>query len=268
MASEYVVSTDHVEYRHDATQRAVLTDADVATFAPLLDVTIPADISLPPRAAKDRSAVWFMDTRIEGADPVTFRFFWGGQSYWGVDKNCIYWFYYRRKPQIKIINSGDPKSFHFLDEPFGAYSRIYALDDKHVYCAGHIVRGADPATFRNVPKDRPIPSTPSGRSDTETKSDFYRDDQSIFLYGRKLKEIDAPTFILFQYSGWGNNLYAIDKHQAYCMFAAPPDLPVSGSYFGILLAEHYETGTRFQQVREYIASRSDLKGYWFSREGS
>jgi hypothetical protein len=94
--------------------------------------------------------------------------------------------------------------------------RQYALDDRHVYYYGRIVKSADPKPFRNLPIDHLTSAAQAEQAnEASIRNDFFRDDTYIYFYGRKLKEVDAASFILFQYPGFAN-IYGIDKEHAYC----------------------------------------------------
>jgi hypothetical protein len=267
MPAYYTRNDNRIEYEHHYTGRHFLMDVDLSTFTPLTDPIVTGYFSGWHFAAKDRNSVWFMTQRLDEVDPASFRYFFGGQCHWGIDHKRIYCFYPGKKPKAKIIRSGDPQSFRFLnDEPYSAYMRRYALDDKHVYYHGRIVRSADPRTFGNIAKDCLLLSgQPEHNNEERSRSDFYRDDTSVFFWGRKLKEVDAASFIVFQDAG--GTIYAIDKEHAYCSYGTTlPERAISNTPLGLLPMSDVKTENRFRQVRDYVASRTDLNGYWFSED--
>ncbi len=259
MAVQYTIEAEGVVYTHHYTGRQVLQDADTATFTPLVDpVALGSANEDWHFAGKDRNSVWFMSRRIEEADPETFRYFFGGQCHWGVDSSHVFAFYPGSKPRVKIAKSTAAKSFRFLDEPFGAYMRSYALNEHRVYYFGRWVRGADPATFRNIPKDR--------LNDQSARSDIYRDDRFAYYFGRKLAGLDPDALIVFHYPSLGSRVYALDRERAYRVdpTTRTPGRDVSGTPLTVITPEEVRTLPQYQQVRDYIAQRTDLSDYWFS----
>lgn len=257
---QYTIEDGRVVYTHHYTGRQVLETADASTFMPLYDpVVTGSDKETWHFAGKDRAAVWFMHRRVDEADAASFRYFFGGQCHWGFDRSNVFAFYPEAKPGLKVAKSPVSETLRFLDEPFGGYMRRYALDDRRVYYHGRWVRGADPATFRNLPTEQPGESAAS--------SDVYRDDRHAYYFGRKLEGIDPSALVIFRCPGLGHRTYAIDRENAYRVDATTRTRgrDVSGTPFTRLTHDEVSTLPQLDDVRAYLARRTDLFDYWFNR---
>jgi hypothetical protein len=135
MAAQYRLENGSIIHRHHYTGETILADVDSHSFRIIFDSTIyqspgvdawfagkPVDIKNDWFAA-DRSAVWFMNRRIEGADPASFRGYYGGQCKWGSDRSRVWCFYVAANPGVKPMPKADPSSFGFLNEDFSSYVR-------------------------------------------------------------------------------------------------------------------------------------------------
>ncbi len=255
----YSIEGNRVFYTHHYTGRQELHGADASTFVPLQDPIVEGTNREDWHfAGKDRASVWFMTRRIEEADASSFRYFHGGQCKWGADQSHVFALYVSDKPRAKVAKSKVSQSLHFLDEPFGAYMRTYALTEQRVYYYGRWVRGADPKTFRTILVDRS--GQPPGRSGV------YRDDRFAYYYGRKLAEIDPDALIIFQPAS-SNRRYATDREQVYSVGSTTrtPGRDISGTPMTRITHAEVRAEPRYQPVRDYLARRTDLTDYWFSR---
>ncbi len=125
--------------------------------------------------AKDKFQVYFQDSIVTYADPLTFR----TQEFpYGQDKN-------NRYDGVKKLNIKDPDSFESLQ--FG-----FTKDKFNVYNNGNIVEDADPATFEFI-----------------TGSMWAKDKKSYFFQGKAIPFIDYNSFRYLDYH------YAIDKNNVY-----------------------------------------------------
>jgi hypothetical protein len=92
MAAQYRLENRSVIHQHHYTGETILADADVHSFRVIVDSTIyqspgvearfagkPVDIQNDWFAA-DSNSGWFMNRRIDGADPASFRGYYGGRS--------------------------------------------------------------------------------------------------------------------------------------------------------------------------------------------
>jgi DKNYY family len=256
----YSIERGQVFYTHHYVGKRLLAEADAATFTPLID-PIQARTQQPDWhfAGKDRTSVWFMHTRIDDAAAASFRFFHGGQCRWGADDSHIFCLYVSERPRVKVVKAIAAGGLRFLDEPVGAYMRQYALTNQRVYFYGRWVRGADPVTFRNIPKDRlDEPPEPSG---------VYRDDRFAYYFGRKLEGIAPDDLLVFHPPTSMSRVYAIDRDGVYCVDATSrtKGRDVSGTPMTRLTHEEVRTEPRYQPVRDYLARRTDLTDYWFNR---
>jgi len=88
--------------------------------------------------SKDDAAVFYVYTKISGADPASFTTIWGDSSPEDVNytKDKTYVFY-----KDKILPEVNVPGFKIVGLGYGA-------DGRHVYFQGRIVKGADPATFK------------------------------------------------------------------------------------------------------------------------
>lgn len=254
----FTVEAGEVFFSHHATGRRRLDGADAATFEPLADPIVEGtDREAWRLVGRDRASVWFMGLRIPEADPASFRTFHGGQCHWAVDRAHVFALYVGAAPRAKVAASRATASFRFLDEPFGAYMRAYALTDERVYYFGRWVRGADPATFRRLAKDR--------FDDPPAWSDVYRDDAAAYFYGRRLEGVDPDALVVFHHPSLGSRVYAVDREHAYCVDTTRTrGQDVSGTPMTRLDLEAVRHEPRFAQVRAYLARRPDLVGYWFN----
>lgn len=109
-----------------------------------------------------QSISWFMNRRIDGADPASFRGYYGGQCKWGSDHSHVWCFYVAAHPKVKPLTKADPSSFGFLIEEFSPYVRQYARDARYVYYYGRRVLGAEPGSFCSYEQDYFVPKSPSG----------------------------------------------------------------------------------------------------------
>lgn len=210
----YTIEGDRVFYTHHYVGRCLLDGADAASFTTLTDPTVVGtDKQNAHYAGKDRTSVWFMSTRIDGADVASFRYFHGGQCKWGADASHLFCLYVDGRPSVKVVKSKEVDSLRFLDEPRGAYMRQYALTDRRVYYYGRWVRGADPRTFRRMLKDRP--------GEGSALSDFHRDDRCAYLHGRKLDGVDPDELVIFHMPGLGHEVYAFVGDQVYVADSIP-----------------------------------------------
>lgn len=255
----YAVEGFNVYFTHHATGRCRLEGANAATFEALVDpVVVGTDRSEWRLAGHDGESVWYMNQRVPQADPSSFRYFHGGQCQWGADRGHIFAFYPGSKPRVVAVASRLGSTLRFLDESFDAYMRKYALTNERVYYFGRWVRGADPSSFRNLSKDR---------LGAVESSDLYRDDRHAYYFGRKLDGIDPDALILFHHPSPMSRVYAVDRESVYCVDATTrtKGRDVSGTPMTRLTHEEVRTEPRYQQVRDYLAHRVDLRDYWFNR---
>jgi hypothetical protein len=246
LAARYTINGDRVEYEHHYTGRQLLTGADSRTFTVLDDPAMKGYFAGWHFAAKDRDSVWFMSRKLEGADPATFKYYFGGQCQWGTDRDRIYCFYLSAKPSFKAISSGDPESFRFLeDEPEGAYMRQYALDAKHVYYYGRRVAKARPRQFENVAKDQ--------LEEGFATSDYYWGSGSVFFAGKRVAAADPSTIRAFHLPGLGHNVYAFDQAAFF--------------HAGQRLADPAVLIQENREIAAYVAARPELRDAYWSRMG-
>jgi len=162
MAAQYRLKNGSVIHQHHYTGHTILAGADVHSFRIIVDPTIyqlpgvdarfagkPADIENDWFAA-DSNSVWFMNRRIDGADPASFRGYYGDQCKWVSDHSHVWCFYVAAHPKVKLLPKADPSSFGFLIEEFSPYVRQYARDARYVYYYGRRVLGAEPATRKTI----------------------------------------------------------------------------------------------------------------------
>src|SRR5262245_40319029 len=172
MAAQYRFQNGSVIHQHHYTGETILADVDIGSFRIIVDSTIyqspglearfagrPVDIQNDYFAA-DRNSVWFMNRRIDGADPTSFRGYYGGQCKWGSDHSRVWCFYVDAKPKVKSMPKADPSSFGFLIEDFSPYVRQYARDARYVYYYGRRVLGAEPGNFSSYEQDYFLPDDP------------------------------------------------------------------------------------------------------------
>jgi hypothetical protein len=171
--------------------------------------------------AKDEKYVYCNDSVLAGADPATFSFIFGQwsiasgdyQFQYGKDQNHVY-------SDCKIIQGADPSTFQLFLDKLGNYTEYakdkntayfddspivipstattssstssfvglsgwpgyYATDDMHVFAAGKIIPGADPATFSVLLE--------ANGSD----SVFAKDKNHAYVDGQMLSGVDLSTF--------------------------------------------------------------------------
>lgn len=248
-APGYTIEDGQVFYTHHYVGRQRLEGADPATFTPATDpIVAGTDKEDWHFAGKDHTSVWFMHVPIPVADAASFRYFHGGQCKWATDRAHIFCLYVDARPRVKVVKTKTPAGFRFADEPFGAYMRQYARDDRRVYFYGRLVRGADPRSFRPLPEDRfdepPIPS------------EVYRDERAVFYVGREIVGVRPDDLVVFHAPSPMSRLYALDRDRAY---------RVDGGRFDPITPDELATRPQLQDVRDYLARRSDLSGYWFNR---
>ncbi len=131
---QYSIEGSQVFYTHHYVGRQLVIGADAATFTPLTDPILSnTDKQDWHFAGRDRASMWFVHTRIDEADPASFRYFHGSQRRWWTDASHIFCLYVSERPRVKVVKSSAAGSFRFLDEPLGAYTRQYALSDQRVY---------------------------------------------------------------------------------------------------------------------------------------
>jgi DKNYY family len=207
MAAQYRLENRSVIHQHHYTGETILADADVHSFRVIVDSTIyqspgvearfagkPVDIQNDWFAA-DSNSVWFMNRRIDGADPASFRGYYGGQCKWGSDRSRVWCFYVDANPKVKPMPKADPSSFDFLFEDFSPYVRQYARDARYVYYYGRRVLGAEPGSFCSYEQDYFLPNDPV-RFPFKSRSNYYHcaTSNAVWYAGRQLKHADAATF--------------------------------------------------------------------------
>jgi hypothetical protein len=216
MAAQYRLENGSIIHQHHYTGETILADVDLDSFRIILDPTIhqspgldawfggkPVDIRNDWFAA-DRRAVWFMNRRIDGADPASFRGYYGGQCKWGSDHSRVWCFYVAAKPGVKPMPKADPSSFGFLNEDFSSYVRQYARDARYVYYYGRRVLGAEPGRFSSYEQDHFLVPDDPARFRLKPRSDYYHcaTSNAVWYAGRQLKHADAASFRAIQ-GGFG-----------------------------------------------------------------
>ena len=139
---------------------------------------------------KDNTNVWTLGGKIKDVDAKTFEVCDNGKhslgkkcdnktGIWyelfvpygfGKDKNNVYYYNYRGKPNI--VKNTSPKTFVSLDDNYFGY------DEKNVYCGIRILQKADPKTWKKF-------------------KDLYhysKDKKVIYYFNRIIKEADSETF--------------------------------------------------------------------------
>jgi len=254
MAAQYRLENSSVIHQHHYTGETILAGADVHSFRMIVDSTIyqtpgvaarfagkPVDIQNDYFAA-DRNSVWFMNRRIDGADPASFRGYYGGQCKWGSDHSRVWCFYVAANPKVKPMPKADPSSFGFLIEDFSPYVRQYARDARYVYYYGRRVLGAEPSSFSSYEQDYFLPNDPV-RFPFKSRSWYYHcaTSNAVWYAGRQLKHADAATFRAIE-GGFGVDVSGFWKE----IYKLPLE--------DVLKSEH---------LNAYVSARPELtQDYW------
>jgi hypothetical protein len=186
MEPRYVIEGDRVLYRHSLAAE-VLQGAHAATFVQVHDETAPP--GLHPLVGHDQHVVWYAATRVDGADPATFRFFVGDTCDWGCDAAHVYCFVEGRRLGTRVIavDAKDAATLRFPQCPAAGVARGYMLTDSRVFWEGCAVRGADPATFENLPLDV--------IGGVRRASSLYRDRAAVYCCGKVMKGVDRDLSV-------------------------------------------------------------------------
>jgi hypothetical protein len=208
LSSEYSKDKDTVYYRWISPGRfwvVEMPSADPATFEVL-------DFNL----AKDANSVWRTDVPIEGADAATAQVVNAGWVW--KDRDCVYY-------QFTRLDGADPETFRYLSQAFYADAKQvywsstrlegadvktfrtfgddtpYAADTRHVWFGDSRMPGIDAGSFRLL------------------HNHVFADKDGVYVSGRALPIIDAEmtTFrkvAALDAGGWGCVLFR-DAGRAY-----------------------------------------------------
>lgn len=215
--------------RHAFHEGYIIEGADGATFK-----------YLGKGYAVDAKHVFCYDTIMPTADPKTFKvrgyyltedindYYWNGNAIHVADKKTFVvigdidsWetTWAKDKENAYFMGSdpvplADFDSFHPIKGEFGAHSGSYAADKYKVYFENHIVKGADPATFREVNfwvgQDKYriyckwIPTNVRDYTKLKRIGAMFTDGEHI--YNEDLKELEGADLSTFNHLG--SNWYA------------------------------------------------------------
>jgi hypothetical protein len=119
----------------------------------------------------DQDGGWRRHTEeVRGADAPTFRAL---ENVYAVDKDAAYLFGRR-------VARADPSTFRVIDRMQG----LYSADKAHVFYEGHVLPGADGATFRRV------------------RDDWFRDAKRLYWLGHEVVGADPESFQFFLTASW------------------------------------------------------------------
>ena len=132
--------------------------------------------------ASDNNYVYYYDTPIHGADPLSFKVL----GDYGIDDNHVYY-------EDTQIQGADPATFSLLDGGSGAYAK----DDAQVYYEGSKIIGADATNFKLL------------------DSDFAEDGVAVYCDGDVVLGADVMTFTPVVDPSGNDNYSAKDKTHYY-----------------------------------------------------
>ena len=188
--------------------------------------------------AKDKYQVYYKDTIITDADPVSFQ---AQKWYIGQDKNGVY--LHARKTDVKDYSTlkGNKEKTFFTDQngvynaqlktmpqgtDFATLKKIeqhipWSTDTNNVYWQTAIVKGANPNTFK------PLPILRLSKGEVQrynlyhwgNSKEYGKDDKHIYYHNEILKDADYATFQIFYDSEESTNdtnfLIVCDKNKYY-----------------------------------------------------
>ncbi len=183
----------------------------------LKDVDISSFQVLKSGYSKDKNHVYLSGEIAPGVDQKSFQIL---NEMYSKDKTSIY--YLGSNPDDNKIKETDPESFAVFPSDTEEKNLDFAKDKKHVYWAGRIILGADPATFQLFGgfygKDH---SAIYKLNEVMTKADYSsfkfvgdvyaKDKNTVYKNGEEISGVDPATFLpIAPFNG-----YFLDKNGVY-----------------------------------------------------